>query len=126
MIFHGTQIWEDLYLMAPENVAKDTSYRLTELREKSPTTCRVFEAVMKLLFKGKYYSTSRNFATVLNELRITSEEYNSAIWKLEEMGILREVETRVYELTYNMHIRTQKEIDKLKKDEQNAGTKSAK
>ena len=68
-------------------------------------------AISHLFFKGKYYSTKRNFRTVVTKLDISSAEYNEAINKLVDGGIFEEEKERVYILTEGLHILSSDEYE---------------
>jgi hypothetical protein len=99
----GTDLEKEFYLLIEidEDENDDSLSRLVAVM-KYPLVSKVMAQVSKLLFKGRYYSNKYNFRIVVNTLRITSSEYNEAINKLVNSGILVEVRERVYELGENM------------------------
>lgn len=77
----------------------------------------LFGEIVHRFFKGRYYSNKYNFAQVVNSLGITTEEYNDALNKLVNAGIIRKVKERVYELNKGYAILTRKDMKELTGEE---------
>lgn len=68
--------------------------------------------VYNRLFKGKFYSNSYNFATIVEVLGLTSLEYNTLLERLVNLEVLVEVKSRVYELGEKVYLSSGKETMK--------------
>ena len=88
----------NLYIRKEEDVENDEVLeRLITITEDHTLSTFLYE-IFGRLFKGKYYSNAYNFAQVLKEMQLTSSEYNTLIEKLVNLGVLVEVDERVFEL----------------------------
>jgi len=110
------EVEDYVYLMTHKE--KDDDYKsralmntIFALREFTDEQAKVIAHIFSLFFKGKYYSNSYNFRLVVRKHGIDGNKYNSIIWGLEKLGILKEVKEKVYELTEGLYIMTRKEME---------------
>jgi len=70
------------------------------------------------IYKGKYYSTSFNFAKIVNRLGLSSYEYNKILGSLVTLGALVKIDPRCYVLAPDIEITSKfNKKDKIKIDE---------
>lgn len=110
----GTNVEKEFYLLVEFDedfeTHDDRFSRLVTVM-KYPTVSKVFAQIGHLFFKDRYYSTKRNFRTIVTKLDISSAEYNEAINKLVDGGIFEEEKERVYKLTEGLHILSSDEYE---------------
>ncbi len=97
---------------------KDTEFPMLKVlveATKPNNINKVLEAIVPLWFKGKYYSTPKNYYRVLEKANVSPSEYVEAINRLIEFGILVKDKNRerVYILGKDFYIMTQSEIEAL-------------
>jgi hypothetical protein len=94
---------------------KDGNFKVLDLLvnaiQSNSSVSKVLEAIVSKWFKGKYYSTPKNYYSVLKQAGVNSTEYLKALNVLLDNGILKEEENRVYVLGKGFYIASQKEIN---------------
>jgi len=94
---------------------KDSNFKLLDLLvnaiQSDSSVSKVLEAMVSKWFKGKYYSTPKNYYGVLKQADVDPTEYWKALNVLLDNGILKEERNRVYVLGEGFYIASQKEID---------------